>query len=545
MAALSLYHLIVMFDRRVLLYLCCLFAVACSGDSPGDRVDQGAGDSVFTFAQGPEPRTLDPAAITDTHSAFVAGSLFEGLLVWNASGDTLQPGAASGYEVSADGRQYTFTLREGAIWSNGDPVAAADFVVSWRRLLNPDLGSPYASLLYPIKGARELHRGQVRDASSLRVEARDRLTLIVELESPTPWFPAIVAHTITAPINPRALKRHGYAWTRPENIVVNGPFTLESWTRGHELVLVRNRYYHSSSEVALDRVIARVDMSPERVVEMFDSGQILWTGRASGSLPLGQLGALSKRPEARVQAQLGTSWYYLKTSAPPLSDSRVRKALDLSLDRAGLATILGPSGLATSGYVPPGMPDYRYPAARSFDPHGARALLAAAGFPAGEGFPPLELAVDARNLQEQVAAWVADSWRRELGIEVNIFARRWGAHWEALEQGAFQVGRGGWLGDYPDPSSFLELFLSDNELNRSEWGSPSYDELILEASRTTDPSSRKRLLSAAERQLVQALPALPVFHFSSVSLVNPKVRGYIDNPLDMHLLRYISLGEGS
>lgn len=499
---------------------------------------------MFTFAQGPEPRTLDPAAITDTHSAFIAGSLFEGLLVWNASGDTLQPGAASSYEVSADGRQYTFTLREGAIWSNGDPVAAADFVVAWRRLLNPDLGSPYASLLYPIKGAKELHRGAVRDANVLRVEARDRRTLIVELESPTPWFPAIVAHTVTSPINPRALKRHGYAWTRPENIVVNGPFTLESWTRGHELVLERNRYYHSPSEVALDRVIARVDMGPERVVEMFDSGQIMWTGRASGALPLEKLATLAKRPDAHVQAQLGTSWYYLNTSSAPLSDLRVRKALDLSLDRKALVPILGPSGLATSSYVPPGMPGYRYPAARNFDPHGARALLAAAGYPGGAGMPPLELAVDARNLQEQVAAWVAESWRRELGIEVNIFARRWGAHWEALEQGAFQVGRGGWLGDYPDPSSFLELFLSDNELNRSEWGSVSYDELINEAARTTDSVARKGLLSASERQLVQSLPAIPLFHFSSVSLVSPQVRGYIDNPLDMHLLRYISLAEG-
>jgi len=130
---------------------------------------------------------------------------------------------------------------------------------------------------------------------------------------------------------------------------------------------------------------------------------------------------------------------------------------------------------------------------------------------------------------------------RELGIEVNLFARRWAAHWEALEQGDFQVGRGGWLGDYPDPSTFLDLFLSDNELNRSQWGSASYDELVREAGRTVDAASRLRLLSAAERQLVQQLPAIPVFHFSSVSLVSPKVGGYIDNPLDMHLLRYISL----
>jgi oligopeptide transport system substrate-binding protein len=512
-----------------------------AGDASSGGPPAGTDDAVFTFNQGLEPRTLDPAAITDTHSAFIAGSLFEGLLVWNAAGDALEPGIASSYEVSDDGRQYTFTLREDAIWTNGDPVAAADFVVAWRRLLNPDLGSPYASLLYPIKGARELHRGLVRDAGVLAVEARDRHTLLVGLLHPTPWFPAIVAHTVTAPINPRAVKRHGYAWTEPENIVVNGPFTLESWTPGHELVLARNRYYHSVEEVRLAGVIARVDMGPERVVEMYESGQIMWTGRATGALPLDQLVDLAKRPDAHVQAQLGTSWYYLNTSEPPLSDLRVRQALHLSLDRKALGSILGPSGLATSGYVPPGMGDYRYPAPRSYDPQGARALLAEAGYPGGEGMPPLELAVDARNLQEQVAAWVAESWRRELGIEVNLFARRWAAHWEAVEQGNFQVARGGWLGDYPDPSTFLDLFLSDNELNRSQWGSASYDELVREAGRTVDPASRRRLLSAAERQLVQQLPAIPVFHFSSVSLVSPRVGGYVDNPLDMHLLRYISL----
>ena len=518
-----------------------LLVVACSGSGPNPAAEPGDLNSVFTYAQGPEPRSLDPAQITDTHSAFVASNLFEGLLVWNASGDRLQPGAASSYEVSPDGRQYTFTLREDAIWSNGDPVAAADFVVAWRRLLNPALGSPYAALLYPIRGARTLHQGQVRDPSVFRVEARDRRTLIVELENPTPWFPAIVAHTIAAPINPRAVKRHGFAWTRPENIVVNGPFTLSSWTRGHELVLERNRYYHSADQVALDRVIARVDLGPERVVDLYEGGQLLWTGRATGALPLDQLDRLAARPDAHVQAQLGTSWYYFNTELPQFADVRVRKALDLSLDRQALAELLGPNGLATTGYVPQGIADYRYPAKRSYDPHGARALLAAAGYPAGAGLPAIELAVDARSLQERVANWVAESWRRELGVEVNVFARRWGAHWEALEQGSFQVGRGGWLGDYPDPSSFLELFVSDNELNRSNWGSSGYDDLIREAARTRDAASRNRLLSSAERQLVQQLPALPLFHFSTVSLVNPRVRGYIDNPLDMHLLRYISL----
>ncbi len=522
-----------------------LLVVGCSSPvqapsslAPPDR-------ATFRFAQGPEPRTLDPAFITDAYASFIAANLFEGLLVWNSAGTELLPGLAARHELGEDGASYTFHLRTDAIWSNGDPVTATDFVVAWRRVLDPEGGSPYAALLYPIRGARELHQGEVRDAALLGVEARDRHTLHVSLKHPSPWFPAICAHSITAPVNARALKRHGYAWTRPENIVVNGAFTLHEWTQGKELILARNPYYYDANAVKLDRVVARVEASPEDVLAAYETGQLDWTGHAAGLLPLDRLGELAGRPDARVHPQLGTSWFTLNTSEAPFSDVRVRRALNLALNREDLVSLIGPLGVATSRFVPPGMPDYESPRGPSFDPEGARGLLAEAGFAGGQDFPTIELAVDDRNVHKKVAHWVAASWREHLGVETTVFSRVWGVHADAVEKRDFQVARSGWLGDYPDPSNFLELFLSDNAFNSAQWSDRAYDGMVRESGRTADSSSRLRLLAEAEAMLLEEAPIVPLFHFGAISLLRPTVKGYVDNSLDVHLLKYLSIAEQS
>jgi oligopeptide transport system substrate-binding protein len=516
-------------------------AGGCSSDPPPspEVVESGA---VFRFAQGPEPRSLDPAVLTDTYSGFVAANLFEGLLVWSPSADRLLPGMAAAHQVTDDGLTWTFQLRANARWSNGDPVMAQDFVIAWRRVLNPDTGSDYAPLLFPIEGAEELHGGLTRDATTLGVEAVNDKTLVVELRSPTPYFDAIVAHHVTAPVNPRALKRHGREWTRPGNIVVNGPFNLESWTPGESLVLVRNATYHSAAAVKLARVEALIEEDPHRVLELYESGEIQWTGHAGGLLPREQMAEIITRPDAHLQAQLGTAWYNLNTAVEPLGDPRVRAALSLAVDRAELTQVLGPDGLPTSRFVPGGMLGYDAPDAPEADAEAARALLVDAGFPGGEGFPTMELAVDARSVHEQVAITVAGIWKRELGIEVTVYTRSFGAHSDAVAEGNYQIARGGWQGDYPDPSNFLELLQGDHSFNHTQWSNAGYDGLVEEAAAVEDAATRLRMLSKAEAILLTDSPILPLFHFGSVTLIKPEVQGFVDNALDVHLLRYLSLG---
>jgi len=523
------------------LLLSSLLLVACGRPNPVEPTPGGAKSGpTFVYAQGNEPRTLDPGLITDTYGSFFAQNLFEGLLVWDQAGEKTLPGVAESHTVSADGRTWTFKLRHDAIWSNGDPVTATDFLVAWRRVLNPEFGSDYASLLYPIRGARALAEGEEVDATTLGIQVPDRFTLVVHLEHPTPWLDAIVAHHVTAPVNSAALKRHGYAWWQPGRIVVNGPFTLDEWTPGEQIVLKRNPYYHGTAQVKLDRVVARLVDDPATVVSMYEKGELHWTGN-SGLLPAGRLGELAKREDARSSAELGTAWLWLNTDTGPTADPRVRQALALAVDRAAVAKVLGPSDVVTARLVPPGMPGYQAPSPATEDLERAKALLAEAGFPGGEGFPPLELAVDARGVHQKIAEVVAARWTETLGIEVAPYVRQYGAHADAMRSGEYQVARGGWLVDYPDPSSFLELLQSDNSLNAAGWANTGFDALVQEAARTEDAASRLRLLAKAERLILEEAPIIPLYHFGSLSLLKPYVAGFTDNPMQVHLLRYLSV----
>jgi len=525
----------------LLLSLVFLVGPACQGStlvepSPGAKPPV----SSFAFALSDEPRTLDPGLITDTYGGFFASNLFEGLLVWDAAGQKTLPGAAERYEVSPDGKTWTFHLRREGIWSNGDTVTATDFLVAWRRVLNPSFQSDYASLLFPIKGARALAEGQEVSAATLGVEVRDRFTLVVTLESPTPWFDAIVAHHVASPVNSAALKRHGYAWWQPGRIVVNGPFQLHEWTPGESIVLRKNPYFHGATAVKLQEVIAKLVSDPEEVVRLYEAGELHWTGNA-GHLPPGRLSELASRPDAHSSAELGTAWLWVNIDVAPLSDSRVRRALSLALDRTVLAQALGPGDLVTARMVPLGMPDYVPPDAPKPGDDAAKALFADAGFPRGRGFPGIELAVDSRPIHRRLAKAVAERWTHVLGIKVTTYERNYGAHAEAVRNGEYQIGRGGWLGDYPDPSSFLELLESDNALNASGWSDGGFDALVQEARRTDDASSRLRLLSRAESLLLEQAPIIPLYHFGALSLLKPYVTGFVDNPLQVHLLRYLEM----
>jgi oligopeptide transport system substrate-binding protein len=288
-------------------------------------------------------------------------------------------------------------------------------------------------------------------------------------------------------------------------------------------------------------VEALIEEDPDRVLAMYEAGEIHWTGHAGGLLPRARMKELVARPDALLQPQLGTAWYHVNTRVAPLSDERVRRALTLALDRSELTDVLGPDGVPTTLFVPGGIPGYVSPDVAPADPDLARSLLADAGFPGGEGFPPIELAVDSRALHENVARRVAAIWKRELGVEVNVYTRSWAAHSEAVEAGTFQLARGGWQGDYPDPSNFLELLQGDHALNKTGWRAVGYDALVEEATQTEDPESRMRLLSKAEAVLIAEAPILPLFHFGSIMLLKPEVKGFVNNPLDIHLLRYLSI----
>ena len=507
-------------------------ALALPGCPPQELPPPDTGGE-FVYYNGPMPRTIDPGLLTDSYGAFLAQNLFEGLTVWDAAGQTVQPGVASSWEISEDRRVYTFHLRGEARWSDGSAVVAQDFVKAWNRVLNPDTQAGYATLLYPIEGARDLHQGVTTDASTLGVEARENHTLVVQLEAPVPYFLSLTADAVMLPVQSECLKKHGWAWTDPRNIVVNGPYRL---VEQHEdrFVLERNARYWNTEGVKIERVVALDEVPEEGLAAAFHAGKLHWTGFG------GEVYEEADRATDAYRAlpSLVTGYLRFNLARPPLDDPRVRKALAHAIDR-DLVAIPGVRS-ATDHLVPDGLSGYQPASGLAHDVTTAQALLVEAGYPGGEGLPTIEIAVDDGAANVAAMDEVARQWRDTLGIDVVVYQRQWRIHSSVVEEGDFQVARAAWVADYPDPSNFMEIFLSTSPLNSGGYADTVFDDFVLEARRTTDSDSHSRLLAAAEKRLLEQAPIVPLYNTTSACLLDPQVRGYQDNLMNVHLLRYLS-----
>ena len=516
----------------VVRYLVLAVLTLCSGCSPQPRAD-------LVFLNGAEPETLDPALITGQPEGRVANALFEGLLTFDQSGKP-QPGMAESWTVSEDGRIYTFTLREGLTWSDGTPLTARDFVESWRRTLDPATASEYAYQLHYIKNARAFNEGKSADFSQVGVSAPDEQTLRVELENPTPFFADLCAFVTLLPVPLHVIREHGDDWIKPGRLVSNGAYVLESWRLNDRIRLRKNPRYWNADAVAMKTIDVLPVSKANTAFNLYSSGQAdLMMDK--GLVPPALLGEIKKRDDFHAAPFLGTYFLRFNCTKGPFTDPRVRRAFSMVIDKQSIVDRITRAGeLAADSFVPPGAGGYEpFGQCGERDVEEARQLLAEAGFPGGEGFPMVNYLYSEGELNEAIAVELQSMWRQLLGVNVQLLRQEWKVYLNSMSRLDYDIARSSWVGDYPDPNTFLDMFVTGGGNNRTGWSDPRYDQLIAAAAAETDRPARYEILREAEKLLVcEEMPVCPLYFYVGIQLYDSKKLGGIQgNVLDEHPLK--------
>jgi len=490
----------------------------------------------LTILNGPEPQSLDPHIVTGQADARVVLTLFEGLTKFNPVNAEPDPGVAERWEISADGKFYTFHLRTNAQWSTGGSITAADFVFSWTRALDPKTGSDYAGQLYYIKNGEEFNTGKITNPKELGVKAPDDHTLLVELKNPTAFFLELCAFQTLAAVPQRFIEEHGDKWLSARPFPSSGAYQLEFWRLNDRIRVRRNTNYWNAANTELEVVDFISCNVPSTAMNLYETGNadVIWDKRLT---PTELLDLLTHRPDFHSFDYLGNEFLRFNVTRPPFNDVRVRKALALAINKKRIVERITRGGeRVTSHLTPDGLEHYRPPEGLDYDPDVSRRLLREAGFPDGKGFPRFQYLFNSSPQNEQVGVELQAMWRNELGIEVELRQAEWKVYLDLQAKLDYDTSRSSWIGDYKDPNTFLDMFMSKNGNNRTGWSSPRYDELLNDANREVDQHRRERLLQEAETMLVRDdVPIVPIYIYrGSIFFDSNKWEGIYFNLVDEH-----------
>ena len=529
---------------KFLLALIILFIFSCS--KPESPVETGFRENILHIANGSEPQGLDPHIVTGVPEHRLLTSLCEGLLITNPKGGPNLPGVAKSWDISDDGLVYTFNLQPLAKWSNGEDVTAEDFVWSWMRILTPSLGSQYPDMLYYVKNAAAYHMEEINDFSLVGIKALDSKTLEVTLEQPYSFFLKILSHYSTYAVPKNVVLAHGTIddrngeWTRPGNFVCNGPMQLKSWELNKSIVVEKNPYYWDVEKVTLNEMYFYPIVNESTEDRMFRAGQL----HATYSVPQEKCPVYinENNPNLRIDPYVGVYFYRINTLNPVLKDKRVRQALAYSIDREQIVKRVSQCGQSpANSFTPPGIDGYFPDTQIPFDPELAAQLFAEAGFPAGEGFPKLEILFNTQEGHRKIALAVQQMWQKYLGIEVELVNTDWKVYLSREMIGDFQISRAGWIGDYEDPNTFLDLMRPNRGNNKTGWENKKYEELIIKANAQPNQEKRYAILREAEQLLIDEMPVLPIYIYVRQYLLSNDVKGWDPNPTDTHHPKFITL----
>lgn len=515
-----------------------LVLLGCTRGAPGQ--------ADLVVLNGKEPESLDPVIFSGEAEGRLAMALFEGLTRYNPTNGLAEPGLADRWEVSADGRRYRFHLREGARWSTGEPIVATDVEWSWLRMIDPWAGSDYAGPFFYIRGAREYSTHTNRNVAPLHpgFRAVERGIFEVELSEPTPFFLELCASAQFVVVPRKAVESGGDGWLKQRPLPCSGAFELLEWRINDRIRMRRNDRYWDALRTGSGIVDLLPVSNPVTALNLFLSGEadVVWDKEL---VPAELVDVLRRRGDFHGFDYLATYFIRMNVERGPLRDARVRRALGLVLNRRHLVERITRGGEKPAvTLVPPVLEGYTAPQVTGEDAELGRRLLREAGYAGGAGFPTLRYHYFSSRTQEAIAVELQAMWRRELGIQVELRPEEWQVYLRTQSSRDYDLSRSSWVGDYNDPTTFLDLFLSDNTSNRTGWRNAEYDRVMGVAAREADPVRRLARLREAERFLVeQEAPVVPVYFLRGLESYDAaKVTGIHQNPRAEHPLRAVRRG---
>lgn len=514
--------------KKLLLLLCMtILLLSCVGNS-GDKGGSSK-DNTIRIVIGAEPASIDPQLSTDISGGTVNDYITEGLMKYNENGE-LVPGLAESYEISEDGLTWIFHLRDGILWSNGDPIVAQDFYDGWERALNPDVASNYAYMLYPIKNGEAYNTGNA-SVDELGIKVIDDKTLEVVLENPTPYFADLLTFKTYMPLNKAFYETVGEEYaTAPDKIISSGPYILTEWVHNSKLSFVRNENYYNSDAISIDNVELSIIESPEAIVNAYENGEVDVI-----SLTAQQADRYKDSPEL-VSSNDGSVWYLLMNNENQvLKNSKIRKSLLMAVDRGELTRdVLNGSGVIAETFVPAGIGIFGlngdFPSEVStktvgYNPEEAKKLLAEGLSEVGlSEFPEFSLIINDNGNNKIIAEYIQESLNKNLGVVINLEVVEFKERIARTNQGDYDLALAGWSGDYHDPITYLDLFITNGGNNNAKYSNSRYDELIRIAQSSNDPKVRIPALIEVEEIIANDVVVGTLYHREKKYLVKPRIK---------------------
>ncbi len=541
----------------------------------GTPAPSAGGPFEITLNIASEPQSIDPALNSAVDGAIMLGHMFEGLMKWKDSGvetpgsdgtctnAELTEGQAESYEkvVNDDGTvTYTFKIRSDARWSDGKPVTAGDFVYSWQRLVTPETAADYNYMIDSVVNANEIMAGDM-DPSELAVSAPDDSTFVVTLTSDLPYFLEVCAFPATFPVRQDVTTKEDGTpndqWTFDvATYLCNGPYKLTAWNHNSEIVMEPNEQYYDAANLGPDKITFKLMDDQNAMLSGFNSGELDFID----DVPQAELPSLIASGDLKIVDYIGTYYVCYQTQKAPFDDPRVRQAFTLAVNRTFIVDKVTQAGqVPANGFVPAGVydaagstgDDFRTVGGAYYSIEGdadysyeancekARELLAEAGYPNGEGFPVVEYLYNTSDAHKAVAEALQNMWETELGVKVTLNNQEWAVFLQTRKDGNYSIARNGWLADYNDPMSFLDMWLTGGGNNDAQYANADYDAKIQEAKNTTDPAARMKLMHEAENIIMGQDWALnPLYFYTQKYMLSDRVGGMFYTPLGYFFFSY-------